>query len=72
MKAGRGNSREPKPHGYSGGAYSRISSEIVKPIQNSSASTPLTRDASVMAFVECGTAVSGSTTKFIITYTTPP
>jgi hypothetical protein len=49
-----------------------VSTATVNPMQNSSASTPLTRDAMLAALVACGTRVSGSTTKFIAAYTTAP
>jgi hypothetical protein len=39
---------------------------MVRPMQKRRAATALMREASVIAFAECGTRVSGRTTKFMI------
>ena len=46
--------------------------EMVNPMQNMTANTPLIRDASVMAFGLGGTPESGNTIKFINKYTATP
>ena len=50
----------------------RTRTEMVNPMQNMTANTPLIRDASVMAFGLGGTPESGNTIKFMNKYTATP
>src|SRR5579875_430314 len=55
-----------------GGAKRFTRSAMVRPMQKSSARTPLIREARVIALGAAGTRVSGSTAKFMMRYTIPP